>query len=222
MRVLPAVLLVCFAVPAFAQLRRDRAEKAADHRALRQDGRQTRDDWRDAAALGSLLQRFDAARAANDASKLASLQAELRRRTQAELAEGAKEQALDAKEIRQDLREKGSDRRELVKDAVQGKPVQAADDRRDLRDDRRDTRDDRRDLARESAAQARVRAIDLELAGLVGKTDGASLDRTRAVIVELQSLAAKEVGQNGQERREDRRELREDRKETREDRRQAH
>ena len=221
MRALPFVLSVCLAVPAFAQLRRDRAEKPVDHRALRQDARQSRDDWRDAAALGQLLQRFDAARAANDVAGLAAVQNELRRRTKAELAEGAKEKSLDAQELRQDRREKASDRHELAKDAVQGKPVQAVDDRRVLRDDRRDLRDDRRDLAQESAAQARVRALDAELAGLVGKVDLPSLDRTRAVIVELQGLAAKEVGQNGQERREDRRELREDRRETREDRRQT-
>lgn len=182
--------VVCVSVGAAAQ------GVPSDRQALRVDARERRDDRRDAVALEVLLARFDAARARNDRAALDLITRELKMRVNREVVESKVEVLKDAREVRQD-------RRELVGDQVRGKP--AADDRRDLRDDRRD-------LAVEAASLGRVKAIDVELAGLVGKSDVASLNRTRALMVELIGMGWNELGRDRRETREDRRELREDRR----------
>jgi len=217
--ILFAVLMCSCA--AHAQVPRDRAEKAVDRQALRQDARQTRDDWRDAARLEGLIARFDAARARGDLAALGAIDAELQRLLAGELAESRAEYAQDRAEIRQDRRELGSDRRELRRDVATGRgPGVKADDVRDRNDDRRDLRDDRRDSRAEALHGGRVLQIDAELRGLTGRADGPSLDRKRALMGELVALARQEIRQDSRESGEDRRELREDRRETREDKRQ--
>lgn len=213
--ILLAVLL--FSCASQAQAGRDRVEKAHDRGALRQDGRETRDDWRDAARLENLVARFDAARARGDLGALAVIDAELRGLLAGELAESRAEASRDRAELRQDQRELGSDRRELRRD---GPGAVRADDRHDRNDDRRDLRDDRRDARAEVVHDARVGQINAELAGLSGRSDNPSLNRRRALMTELVALARRELRQDGRESSEDRGELREDRRETREDRRQ--
>lgn len=208
----------CLATTAQAQVRRDRAEKGADRRALRQDHREKADDRADVARLAGLLARFDAARSSSDQAGLSAVNAELKNIIEGEVRESRWESAKDRQELRQDNRELRADRREVGQD--RGRPLAAADDRHDLRDDRRDRRDDVRDVAAESATRQRVMAIGSQLAALGGAHDNGSLDKTRALIVELQRLAAGELAADRQETREDRRELKEDRRELREDRRQ--
>lgn len=166
-------------------------EKAQDRRALREDGREKRDDRHDALALENLLARFDAARVRNDPLALTGITQELKRRVEREVVEGRVELGKDGREIRQD-------KREVVRDGT--------------RDDRRDLRGDRRDALVEAGGLVRVKAINLELAGLVNRVDPASLDRTRALMAELIALGWNELGQDRRETREDRRELREDRR----------
>lgn len=161
---------------------------AADKQALRVDARERRDDARDAVALEVLLARFDAARGRNDVAALMGIQRALKAQVAREVAETRVEVVKDGREIRQGRREVGT------------------------KDDRRDLRDDKRDFAVEAASLARVKAIDAELGTLAGKADGASLDRTRALIVELIGMGWNELGRDRRETREDRRELREDRR----------
>ncbi|MBL8952791.1 MAG: hypothetical protein JNK82_18565 [Myxococcaceae bacterium] len=175
------------------------AQVAKDRQELRQDARQTRDDWRDAARLESLIARFDAARGRGDTRGLAAVEAELSRLLANELTESRRE-------LSQDQRELGSDRRELRRDIANGRRAGVrADDVRDLRDDRRDAR-------AEAVHGARVLQIDSELRGLSGRADGPSLDRKRELMGELVVLARQEVRQDARESGEDRRELREDRR----------
>lgn len=186
---------------ASAQVPRDRAEKASDRKALRVDARERRDDTRDALSLENLLARYDAARAHHDFSGLSVLDRELKSKVERELAESRSELSNDAKEVRQDRREVARDRREL----------------QPARDDRQDLRDDRRDALVEAGGLVRVKAINVELNGLLGKTDPASFDRKRELLVELIRLGWSELGQDRREAREDHRELREDRRELHED-----
>ena len=89
-------------------------------------------------------------------------------------------------------------------------------DRHDLRDDRRDLRDDRRDLRDDRRDARRIAAIRDDFSRLQGRMDGRSLDRKRALLVELNQLARAELHEDRRELGEDRRELREDRREMRE------
>lgn len=206
---------------AHGQAARNRAERAQDHRELRQDSHERVDDWRDVAALETVLADFDRARAPVNASALATVDARLRHMLRAELAEGSGELARDRAEVRRDTREIRSDRREVRRDVADGRPGAYADDKHDLRDDRRDRRDDVRDANAEARSQAERLRIARELTTLEGRHGVTDLERKRVLIVELIQLARQEVRQDARETREDRRELREDRRETREDRRQG-
>lgn len=215
------VALLLSGCAAHGQAARNRAERTQDHRELRQDARERVDDWRDVAALETVLGDFDRARAPVNASALATVDARLRHLLRAELAEGSGELARDRAEVRQDNREARSDRREVRHDVAEGKPGAYADDKHDLRDDRRDRRDDVRDANAEARSQGERLRIARELAALEGRQSPADLNRKRVLIVDLIQLARQEVRQDARETSEDRRELREDRRETREDRRQG-
>lgn len=104
---------------AHAQPARNRAERAQDHRELRQDSHERVDDWRDVAALETVLADFDRARAPVNARALATIDARLRHLLRAELAEGSNELARDRAEVRRDNREIREDRRETREDRRQ-------------------------------------------------------------------------------------------------------
>lgn len=200
---------------------RNRVERAQDRKELRQDARQRLDDRMDVAKLEKALADFDQARAANQAAAMAGVDSHVMTLARQERAESGVEVAQKAAEVRRDGAEVRSDRREVVRDVRTGHTGgQLADDARDLRDDRRDRRDDRRDLGHELGAAGRRGDIAVEYKTLSGRMDAPSLDRRRALLVELIGIARAELAGDRQETREDRRERREDRRETREDRRE--
>lgn len=204
---------------AFAQVARDRAEKAQDRRELRQDANQRADDVGDLIQLRSIIQRYDRARAAGDGAGLVALEQELQRAIAGELSESRREMFQKDMEANRSVNEARQERREVGRDEARGRPGEARRDRRDLRDDRRDARDDMRDAGAERAQYQRRYNIAVELNGLIGRMDPASLERKRQLMQDLIREARLELREDRKETREDRRELREDRRETREDRR---
>jgi hypothetical protein len=199
-----------------AQPLRDAHELSQDRREIGRDRAQRRDDLRDLKALEELAAEMDAARARNDHSALVAVDHKLRARVAGELAESQAEMRQDMQEVRRDRREARSERHEMERDVAHGRPVVAADDRRDLKDDRRDTRGDMRKAALERANLGHLHQVASELEQLLGRTDPPSLDRKRRLLGELISLARAELAQDRREVREDHRELREDRHEARE------
>ncbi len=204
------------------EARQDRRELRQDQRELRQDQRATNDDRRDARRYAMLLAEFDQA----SASRLPPRIMEIDRRVMAaianEIRESNREVVQKGNEAARSQNEVRREQREVGRDVARGQPYQAADDRRDVRDDRRDARDDRRDAQREMGENNRLRAIQQEYTTLANRMEPPSLSRKRALIVELNAMAAAELREDHREKREDRREMREDRRELREDRRQAH
>lgn len=213
-------------LPSFAaaqprpQVRQDRREIRQDQREVRQDQRQLADDRRDARRFANLLTAFDQARAGGPAA-LAQVDQRVLAALNAEIAESNREAGQKQAEAARSGAEVGRGRRELAGDVARGQPVKAADDRRDLRDDRRDARDDRGDARREMMDNARLRALHQEYSGLMARPDPASVERRRAILVDLNRMAAAEIAGDRREIREDKREIREDRRELREDRRQG-
>jgi hypothetical protein len=159
----------------------------------RQDRRELADDRRDAMYVQQLLARFDDAAGRRDKRALRAVEADVARLLESERREARVEVASARAEVRDERRDVHDGR---------GDP---RDDRRDLRDDRRDLRDDRRDLQR-------VKELDKEWSRLRGRIDRRSVERKRAVLVELARLTRAEVHEDGRELREDRREVREDRR----------
>lgn len=201
--------------------RQDRRELRQDQREVRQDQRQMQDDIRDARRYAMLLTAFDQARASGQPGQLVAIDQRVQAALNAEINESNREAAQKQAEAARSQGEVRRDRREVGRDVRQGRPVQGADDRRDLRDDRRDVRDDRRDAQQEIRENNRLRALAQSWAGLMGRMDPASLNQKRAILADLNALAAHEIREGREEIREDRREKREDRRELREDRRQG-
>lgn len=205
---------------ALAQPMRNRVEKAKDKQDLRQDNRQMADDRMDAARAAQLLRDYDAAAAANDVARLGALDQQLNTHLNREIAESHLEQSQKNQEVREDKRELAGDRKELRRDVVQGKPVQAADDVHDKNRDRANLADDKGDAVRERLSRERLAAIQAQLNGLAGRFDGPSVATKRSLYAEVLHAARAEVKGDVVEKKEDKRELREDRRERREDRRQ--
>lgn len=193
---------------------RNKAEKAADRKALRQDARTARNDALDLARLQKLRTEYAAARAAGDQQALRRVHQAVGGYLAGEKAESSREAAAATKEIRQSRREKRSDRREIKENRRDGAPA------REKRDDRRDLRDDKRDAAAKIAQRERVRQIRSIWENLKEDYGPASLEKRARLLDELVEMAKKELARDAAETREDRRELREDRRESREDRRQ--
>ncbi len=187
-------------------------QRAQDRHEIRTDKARRYDDWRDLNRLQGVLAKLDVARSNNNAAGLAAVDDELRTLVARELGEDRVEVAQAKAEVRRDNREVRSENREIRQDLAMGKPGQAMNDLHDRRDDIRDRRDDIRDAKVEKADLNRTRAIALELNSLAGRFDAPSLDRKRALITDLIALAKVEVVQDRRELREDRRELREDRR----------
>ncbi|HEY8206950.1 MAG TPA: hypothetical protein VIG99_05695 [Myxococcaceae bacterium] len=203
---------------AFAgEVARDRMEKAQDRQEMRQDGRQAMDDRLDVAKLEATLAELDRVRSRPRPMEVAMVDRKAMELMRAEAMESRMEMAQKAGEVRKDNAELRSDHREVRQDTGMGMPVKAANDTRDLRDDRRDKRDDQRDLAKEQIQASRRHQIAVEYRGLVNRIDRPSMDRKRALLVELIGIARTEVRGDHQEMREDHREMREDRREIRED-----
>ncbi len=200
---LVAALVLAVPTAGSAQLPRERVDRvpepAQDRAELRHDRRElARDRW-DIRWMDELLARYDAARARRDRRALLGVERDVAR-TLARAEHEARLEVRDARgELRQERAEAASDRR-----------GEWGDDRRDARDDRRDLRDDRRDARR-------VAAIRDDFARLQGRMERRSLDRKRAMIVELGRMARAELHEDRRELREDRGELREDRRDVRDD-----
>ena len=219
--ILPVLLLLGVLMPRDSRAQdriRNAAERAADHRELRQDRRQLTDDLRDAARLESLLGKHREAGRAGDHAALASIHEQVKLMLAAETSEAAREAAQAKAELRRSNREVRGDRREIRSNKARSQTgATARKDRRDLRDDRRDRRDDRRDAAGEQSRHQRYLALGERWNTL---QPGGDVQAHQEVLEELLTLARTEVLVDGAEAREDRRELREDRRESREDRRQ--
>lgn len=202
------------------EMRQNRREVRTDRAEVRQDQRQMVDDHLDAQRIVRLTQAFDAAAATGQPAQVTAVDQRVLAAITAEINESNRELGQKMREAGRSAAEVGRSQREVGRDVAQGRPVRAADDRRDLRDDRRDAADDRRDVAREGNQNNRLRAVHTEYAGLVGRVDPPSLARKRALLGEVQRLAIGELREDKREIREDKRELREDKREIREDRRQ--
>ncbi len=200
---------------------RNRAERAQDRQELRQNRRETTDDRTDRRTIDTLVERFEAARIAEDRAALAEIDEEVFDYILDEAAEAGVEAARSKREARRAKRELRSDRREQRKNRRTAAPRrERLDDRRDTRDDRRDLRDDRRDADGEVHRKAQLEEMVHGWESLLGEKSTSALDRRAEILTRLQAVARAEIGENAEERREDKRELREDRRETREDRRE--
>jgi hypothetical protein len=166
-----------------AQTLREREERLQDHRVLRQDRREALDDRKDLDQVQKVLADFDDARARRDWSRLDAIDARVKVLLTAELEEGRAKTARD--------------RAELARDGAES---------------RTDRRDDQEDLHRDVKTQDWRRALAVKWKALVGKSDPASLDRKRALLVEFDGLARSELARDRQERREDLHQAHEDRR----------
>ena len=199
---------------------RNAAERVADHRDLRQDGRQIADDLRDLDRLQSLIDHQSQAAAQHDMAALAEIDRTVSLALAAEIGESDREVSLARREVRQDRREVRSDRREIRDNRQTGAaPGVRCNDRHDLRDDRRDRRDDRRDAGAEIRRHEQLLRIQARWDALAGHNEPADTSAKAALLQTLQRLNRAELAADQDELHEDRRELREDRRETREDRR---
>ena len=210
------IAAVYFISPAGAQNDqvRNKVEKAAERKDLREDARATRGDALDLARLEQLRSEFSAARISGDEQALSRVDNAISSYLAGEKAESQKETAAANQEVRRDLREKRSDRREIRDNRRE------AASPRERRDDRRDLRDDRRDAAAENAQREKVQTIRAAWMDMQGNFGAASLERRAHLLDELVELAKNEMARGIEETQEDRRELREDRRESREDRRE--
>lgn len=222
-------LVLALAVPATVasaqprpEVRQDRRELRQDNRELRQDNRAMRDDLRDARRYAMLLSTFDQAVASRQPPAMMDIDRRVMAAIEGEVRESNREVMQKGAEAQRSQNEVRGDRREIARDNWRGQPGQAAGDRRDLRDDRRDARDDRRDVHREMGENNRIRAIQQEYGSLANRLDPPAVNRKRALIVELNVMANRELREDVKEKREDMRERREDRRELREDRRQGY
>ena len=206
--VLAAAIVLALPAAAGAQLARDHAERAQDRRELGQDRRELARDRHDLRWMQELLARFDGARARRDLRALRAIEQDVSRT----LAHEEREARLEVMNAR------GEVQRARGEAAVEQREERwERDGRRDVRDDRRDLRDDRRDLRDDRRDARRVAAIRSDFSRLQGRMDRRSLERKRAMLVELNVMAKAELREDRRELGEDRRELREDRRETRED-----
>jgi hypothetical protein len=175
------------------------AQVPAERREIRHDRHELADSRWDVAQMQRLLARWDEARARRSTRALRAVEDDVDKALERELAESRAELMRSRAELRRDARD---DRR---------------DDHRDLRDDRRDVRDDRRDLRDDRRDMRRVEAVRAEMHALRGRMNPRSLDRKRALLVELTQMSFAELREDRGELREDRGELREDRREFRGD-----
>lgn len=201
-RVAAAVFISVIAIPPAAWAAgeaRNALERGQDRRERRQDRLETKDDLRDVEKLEAVAAAWDRARAAGDMRQIAELDAAFQDAVAQELTESRGEAGADRRDLRRS-------RREVRRGAASGSTADLRDDVRDLRDDRRDLRQDRRN-------DARVAAIATEVKSLGSSQEARALDRKRALLGELTTLAKSALREDREERREDRRELREDRRE---------
>ena len=222
---LTLLLALALAVPALAGPRRNKIEAARDRAEVADDRRDGRDDLRDMARLNSLVDEWHAARSAGDKAAEAEVDERLAAWIRGELLENQHEVREGQREVARSAGEVRSSRVERKSDVERGRPVAAADDRRDLRDDRRDLADDRRDVVVDRADRTKTQVVAAQLKDLQpsfssGKATVEQYARKSALLRQLQTMARAEVARDLHELREDKGEVREDRRERREDRRQ--
>jgi hypothetical protein len=203
---------------AFAQTPgRDVREERRDQREANKDRAEVWKDWADVDRLAGLMQRFDTARARRDADGLSLVDAELQQLVRSEIRADKGKVKEEARDVRRDEKDMRRDRAEVRGDVVEGRPGMARADVRDERQDRRDMRADERHVEGEVVNLERVRAIQMELNGLVNRFDNPSLDAKRRLMGELMELARREAARNGREARETQGRVGEDRRQIRED-----
>jgi len=217
-RIALLTLIALIATPAFAG---DRSERRQNHREAADNGHDTRNDARDLTRIDAIATDWRAARRAGDRIAEGNADARLERWIRQELAENQRDVAEARREVGRSQSEVNASRRERNRTVGTGRPVRAADDRRDLRDDRRDRADDQRDLSNEKADRARTRRLATQLRDMqprfeAGTASPADYQAKSEVLDQLVALSVAEVRRNAAENREDSRERREDRRERRE------
>ncbi len=197
---------------------RDRTERRQNTREAADNRRDTRNDLADLARLDSIIDDWEAARRNGNRTAEANADQRIAAWVRQELSENKRDVAESRREVARSQSEVDASRRERNRTTGTGRPLAAADDRRDLRDDRRDRADDRQDLAKDRADRASTRAIavalrDLQPAFDAGDASASQYARKSNLLADLKGLAAAEVHRNAAENREDARERREDRRE---------
>ena len=220
---LSLTLLLGFFSQANGQAVRNGAERAADHNQIAKTQATIKRDRGEIAqfrgyrnGLHTAIQNRQPAVAAGQHAKLVNAMEREVMQGKAKIAGGQNDLVQSKSEVR-------SESREIRRDRAQGKPVQAADDRRDRRDDIRDVNDDKRDLAEVKGRHVRQKEIlatfkSIKVAGNPNAMD--ALKAKKHLLDEFEQTMIRDMGENWEELAEDKGELREDRRETREDRRQ--
>ncbi|MFT7519651.1 MAG: hypothetical protein ACI9MC_001793 [Kiritimatiellia bacterium] len=222
MKHLMLALLLCPAM-SLANPVANSVERQIDRKQLSTDAATIDRDRGEIRSFRALLQKLDAAIAASDVAAARTVKKKLTASMDREIGQSNSKTALAKVEVAQSKGEVRGDTREVRRDVVLGKPVQAIDDRRDRRDDQRDLADDRDDLSEQRTRRARQQAILAEFQAIQIKGDDhpwRSLNAKRSLLDEFETTMVRDMGENWEELHEDRGELREDRSETKEDRRQ--
>lgn len=206
-----------------AQAVRNGVERAQDRNQIANDKAIIQRDRQEIADFRATRAALSAAVNNGNQAKVRAKHQQLIADMEREIAQGAAKLKQDNREIAQSKSEVRSDRREVRRDVRQGKPLQAADDRRDKRDDRRDLADDKNDRNEQIRRNNRQKEILAVFKAIKVKENPKALSAIkgkRALLEEFEQTLIRDMGENWEELGEDKRELREDRRETREDRRQ--
>lgn len=195
---------------------RDNIERHQNKQEKRDDIRESKDDKKDLRALKEILDRFELSRAKRNIVTLKSVDNDISVFLNKEFIENKKEILEEKHEVSKGFQEIVGDQKEHVSNIGSHKPIAKAKDIKDSKDDRKDLEDDKRDLANERREQSLVHSIKKDWDMLYGRYDEASLQRKRAIILQLIDLSIEEKQDNRQERKEDKRERFEDKKERRE------
>jgi|GEM_PF-3162146 len=190
----------------------NKAERAKDKAAIKEDHREVRNDRWDAARLDSLAARYLAASASPIRGKIVALDTEFLAELNLELRESHIEVAEKNAEVKQSKAEVEKEKRQVGRNILKGQPVRAVKNSVELADDKRDLKDDRGDLGVEIAHRNEKQILHKRFVSLRGKIMPAPIAEKLGIINEALALARSEVVGDVKERREDRRELREDRR----------
>jgi len=194
----------------------DRREQALEQRERNQEQRERSfdrrarlDDQRDLARIESQAARLETMRTNRaPAWAVAALDADVERELASERLEGRAELRRDDQEVRRSQEQVDANRRQgpgdLRPSETRMDPGARQERREDRQEDRRALADDVRDQQAEAAQGERIEALRREWAALRGQYGRPGLDRRRALLAELVTLARAELAGDRQERHEDR------------------
>ncbi|HHG86246.1 MAG TPA: hypothetical protein ENJ82_15965 [Bacteroidetes bacterium] len=118
-------------------------------------------------------------------------------------------------ELQQSKAEVRSDNREIRRDVSKRKPYRAANDRKERQDDVRDLADDRNDLnevRRRAARQQEILSVFKGIKFVDNPNVLATIKAKKSLMDEFEQTMVRDMGENWEELKEDKRELREDRR----------